>query len=100
MCETYNGWKNYETWAVGLWMTNTEGDYKRLTEIINNHSTIGASAQELREEIIHFTDHACYDDDSTPKIPLMLINILMAGLAHVDYHAIIQGNIELKNTED
>ena len=24
MSETYNGWKNYNTWAVNLWMKNTE----------------------------------------------------------------------------
>jgi hypothetical protein len=23
----YNGWKNYETWAVHLWMSNDEGSY-------------------------------------------------------------------------
>lgn len=25
---TYNGWKNYETWLVGLWLGNDEADYK------------------------------------------------------------------------
>lgn len=24
----YNGWTNYETWAVKLWLDNNEGDYR------------------------------------------------------------------------
>jgi hypothetical protein len=26
--KTYNGWTNYETWAVKLWMDNNEGSYR------------------------------------------------------------------------
>lgn len=25
--ENYNGWKNYPTWAVNLWLSNVEGLY-------------------------------------------------------------------------
>ena len=26
--KTYNGWTNYETWAVKLWIDNEEGSYR------------------------------------------------------------------------
>jgi hypothetical protein len=31
--QTYNGWKNYPTWAVNLWLSNDEGLYQQAVEI-------------------------------------------------------------------
>ena len=28
----YNGWKNYETWCVALWIGNDEGSYNYALE--------------------------------------------------------------------
>ena len=30
---TYQGWTNYETWAVALWLTNDESSYRYWQEI-------------------------------------------------------------------
>jgi hypothetical protein len=30
--DTYNGWKNYPTWAVNLWLSNDEGLYNEARE--------------------------------------------------------------------
>jgi hypothetical protein len=43
--QTYNGWANYETWNVSLWIQNDEGlynlartlsDYKELVDVLYN----------------------------------------------------------------
>lgn len=33
---TYNGWKNYPTWAVNLWLSNDEGLYNATTELVGS----------------------------------------------------------------
>ena len=45
---SYNGWENYETWNVALWINNTEnlyhlameaGDYEAFVELVGNATT-------------------------------------------------------------
>ena len=37
---SYNGWKNYETWLVNLWLSNDRGTYEYMVEI----------AEEVKDE--------------------------------------------------
>lgn len=41
----YNGWKNYETWNVALWLGNDEGLYNLAREA----KTYSATVDSLRE---------------------------------------------------
>ena len=50
----YNGWTNYETWAVNLWMSNDQGSYSYSQEIAQeayDEASAGDSyASQTREE--------------------------------------------------
>lgn len=43
MCEEYNGWPNYETWIVKLWIDNDEGAYHYSKDMVR-HSRYRADA--------------------------------------------------------
>ena len=34
--KTYNGWTNYETWNVNLWLENEEGTYHHMRELADD----------------------------------------------------------------
>jgi hypothetical protein len=36
MCKEYNGWVNYETWNMNLWLTNDSGFYEVANETIKD----------------------------------------------------------------
>ena len=45
----YNGWINYETWAVNLWMNGDQGYYEQLCEILSSHSDLYGQAEALED---------------------------------------------------
>ena len=51
----YNGWTNYPTWAVNLWLCNDEGLDATLTEYARRNDPEGLSAYVR--------------DDLTPELP-------------------------------
>ena len=45
----YNGWSNYETWCVNLWLDNKQGSYDDKRDIIRNASTKYEAEKALEE---------------------------------------------------
>lgn len=83
---TYNGWKNYETWLVNLWLTSEECYYGQLREIVKNFDTIHEQADELEQYIRFVVD--------TVDLPGLRLDLLGAALSRVDWLEIVEGNQE------
>ena len=47
--KTYNGWSNYETWCVNLWLTNEEESSLELTAIVRDAEDLGQASQIIKE---------------------------------------------------
>ena len=73
---TYNGWKNYQTWNVALWIGNDEGLYKEarwfmsepefFKDNINSYGEYKSFIMYLRENhgLIETPDEVAYNDSS------------------------------------
>jgi hypothetical protein len=96
--ETYNGWKNYPTWAVDLWLSNDERLYRetneRVQEILEDeHPT---SPYWTRDESYRFnvadmlkqwvTDELAPDLGAT-----FAADLLGYALGEVDWEEIAEG---------
>ena len=72
---TYNGWKNYETWNVVLWLGNDEGLYNLAREM----RTYKALQDDLRElNITETPDGVAYNDSGLDLDALEEVVVEMA----------------------
>ena len=88
----YNGWTNYETWLVNLWMDNCEGSQAYWSEIAQE-SIDEYNEDNERAIWFHFEDalKAMLDDmvngpEST--VAFMAADLLKAAISEVDTRAI------------
>jgi hypothetical protein len=86
MCEKYNGWKNYETWNVKLWIDNEESTANYARELARgarecNDNPARALAGTLEELVT----------DNAPDIPASTYaDLLGYALKSVDWYEIAE----------
>lgn len=92
---TYNGWKNYPTWAVNLWLSNDEGLYNEVTAQVQEIT----AEDESRSEYWTLTESHKYTVADTLKemveaitedeeIRGMSADLLGWSVGHVDWNEI------------
>ena len=79
--EGYNGWKNYETWCIALWIDNDEGLYDESRDIIR-HKSVNDAASILKDWIDEM--NPLMDDSS------MWSDLMSAALSEVDWYEIAE----------
>lgn len=79
--DSYNGWANYETWAVSLHLNNDEGSQEMLLDLIREADDVHEAADRLAEWV---TD---YDDVATASG--VYGDLLGHALSRVDWREIV-----------
>ena len=80
----YNGWTNYETWNVNLWLSNDEYTYRQAQRIIRLADTKYEAEKALEEYV---TDP---ENGMVPDIPAsMAADLLGAALDAVNWREIV-----------
>jgi hypothetical protein len=87
--EKYNGWTNYETWAVSLWIDNEESSYRYWRQeaaryqqdIADKEDAICGLAGQLKQEI---------SDEAPTDEPSVYSDLLNAALSEVNWAEIAE----------
>jgi len=96
----YNGWTNYETWNVALWMDNEEGSYKsvrRLTaDMLEHHGNDREAAKHaIAEQLKGEYEEAMQSMlDEARASSSMWADLLGAALSEVDWREIAANLID------
>lgn len=99
---TYNGWKNYETWAVGMYLDGNytgSGTYEYVIETVKEaleRSTFNPLSgkmndryevsQALKSLVENDTDPCGYGNDDGPELNPLVSDLLGAALSSVDWY--------------
>lgn len=98
---TYNGWTNYETWLVKLWIDNDQGaqEYwqERATEIAedeisNEHDDVAEAQSQAAYRLAR--DLEAYHDEFRPETVGVYADLLTSALGMVDWDEIARSMLD------
>jgi hypothetical protein len=100
----YNGWRNYETWAVALWLDNEEGSYRYWRDVAQEiwdesdeseeRSVTGGPLFSRREVAVQVLAERLKEEveDGNPLADAASLysDLLSAALSEVDWREIVE----------
>lgn len=109
----YNGWTNYETWNVKLWMDNDEGSYNYYTEVAQecyDNAEASESPQftrdeqatlDLSERLKEGYETAMHDWlEESKRSASVWADLIGAALSEVNWHEIAESMIQDVDKEE
>lgn len=101
---TYNGWSNYETWLVSLWLNNEQTSYTYWRDQAGQHHQDAATCGQVRDGIWNVSEAAVFnladqiksetEANSPLTEPSLYNDLLQAAMNEVDWHEVAEDFLE------
>lgn len=103
---TYNGWKNYETWNVGLWLDNDQSTYYMVEEMVQDAVNNAVPyKQRYHRESKYITLRDCakfyladiikdFIEENSPVVTGLYADLLNAAIGEVDWHELADNYLD------
>ncbi len=97
---SYNGWSNYETWVVNLWLGNDEVSYNKCQSLAQR-----CFAEAVADQVLSRKERACYQlanelkemiEDGSPLASEASVysDLLNASISEVNWKEIANGLLQ------
>lgn len=96
----YNGWKNYETWNVALWIDNDQGSYSQRQEMTQDawkNAEASKTFTKIEQAKIDLADALkewIEDQNPLAEEASMFTDLLNAALSEVDWYEMAENFLE------
>ena len=93
---TYNGWTNYETWLVNLWLDNDQGSQEMVQELakecVTNAIDKGCDAESVRNDAAYELSQQIkeFHEENTPETVGVYSDLISAALGAVNWFEIAE----------
>ena len=92
--QEYNGWTNYETWNVDLWLSNDCGDVQFWEERADDIAQTADDIDDLKDKLADELETQFDDLAATLPITGFFADVVNASLREVNWHEIARHMVE------
>jgi hypothetical protein len=98
----YNGWTNYETWNVNLWMTNDQGSSEHFANMAQEEWDQAGALDPAYEGQTRKQQTACnladhlkeWHEEALPELEGFAADLLNAAMSEVNWYEIAENLLE------
>jgi hypothetical protein len=90
--KTYNGWTNYETWNLALWMDNDQGLYSMRCEAAEDIAKDNEDRSDANVALADWLKQLVEDEQILGALPEsgFLADMINAALSEINYYEIAE----------